>query len=405
MRSLGGTFCPVCSAVIRNVLAPFLPAESLTLTTPSITFTNIPEGLGGTGVTTWRAIVFEVVTCSTRTFRITAGPTGGFGTPLVTSDSVSEVDADPVAEARIWLSYTSTTAGDSSSGSVTVECDQTGQSWVIPIVANTVVRPKAAVALALDHSGSMSEDAGGGTTKVAKLREAANIFVAAMLDGDALGIARFDDTASVIMPVTNVGSPTIGAGRVAATAAVNGPLLDPDGGTSIGGGVQAAKGALDSAQALASPPYDVLGLVVLTDGVENTSPMIADVSASITANTFAVGLGRSENISVAALNALTLGHNGYLLVTGLLDPSQAARLNKYFLQILAGITNANVVLDPGGVVTPGAVHRIPFNVSEAEFGLDRSCTGLCQAHLAKAQPLLPRIYAYSCDRCGKVGNW
>jgi hypothetical protein len=156
---------------------------------------------------------------------------------------------------------------------------------------------------------------------------------------------------------------------------------------------------------LASPPYDVLGLVVLTDGVENTSPMIADVSASITANTFAVGLGRSENISVAALNALTLGHNGYLLVTGLLDPSQAARLNKYFLQILAGITNANVVLDPGGVVTPGAVHRIPFNVSEAEFGLDRSCTGLCQAHLAKAQPLLPRIYAYSCDRCGKVGNW
>ena len=370
MRSLGGNFCPVCTQVIRNVLTPFLPAESLVLVTPSIAFTNIPEGLGGVGVTTWRAIVFEVVTCGTRTFRITAGPTGGFGTPLGTVDSVSEVDADPVAEARIWLSYTSTTAGASAAGSVTVACDETGDSWVIPIVANTVARPKAAVALVLDHSGSMSEDAGGGTTKVAKLREAANIFVAAMLDGDAVGIARFDDTADVIMAVTNVGPPTIGAGRLAATAAINGPLLDPDGATSIGGGVLAGRGALNTAQASATPPYDVLALLALTDGVENTPPWIADVSSSINANTFAIGLGLPQNISVAALSALTSGHNGYLLVTGALGPDQAARLNKYFLQILAGITNANVVLDPGGVLTPGAIHRIPFSVSEAEMGLD-----------------------------------
>jgi hypothetical protein len=370
MRSLGGNFCPVCSQVIRNTLSPFLPAETITLTTSSIAFTNIPEGVGGTGVTTWRAVVFEVVTCGTRTFRITSGPTGGFGTPLGTVASVSEVDADPIAEARIWLSYTSTTAGATSSGSVTIRCDQTGQSWVIPIVANTVARPKAAIAFALDHSGSMSEDAGGGTTKVAKLREAANMFVAAMLDGDALGIARFDETAEVIHNVTNVGPPVIGAGRVAASAVINGPQLDPDGATSIGAGVQVAKGALDAAQASATPPYDVLGLLVLTDGVENTAPSIADVASSITANTFAIGLGRPENISVAALNALTLGHGGYLLVTGELDSSQAARLNKYFLQVLAGITNANVVLDPGGLVTPSSVVRVPFQVSEAEIGLD-----------------------------------
>jgi hypothetical protein len=53
-----------------------------------------------------------------------------------------------------------------------------------------------------------------------------------------------------------------------------------------------------------------------------------------------------------------------------LTPDQAARLDKYFLQILAGVTNANVVLDPHGNLTLGAVHRIPFTVSETDFGLD-----------------------------------
>ena len=88
MRALNNPFCAVCQAVITNTLAPFKPAESLTLTTPSIAFSNIPEGLGGIGVTTYRAIVFEVITCTTRTFR-TAGPTGGFGTPLGTVVAVT----------------------------------------------------------------------------------------------------------------------------------------------------------------------------------------------------------------------------------------------------------------------------------------------------------------------------
>jgi len=106
MRSLGNAFCAVCQQVIRNTLAPFLPAESIVLTTPSIAFTNIPEGVGGGGITTFRAVVFEVVTCGTRTFSIIAGPTGGFGTPLGTVVSVTEADAKPIAKARNRHSYT-----------------------------------------------------------------------------------------------------------------------------------------------------------------------------------------------------------------------------------------------------------------------------------------------------------
>ena len=370
MRALGNPFCLVCQQVIRDTLQPFLPAEMLTLTTPSITFSNIPEGLGGIGVTTYRAIVFEVVTCGTRTFRITAGPTGGFGTPLGTSVSVSANDEVPTEYARIWLSYTSTTPGASSNGTVTVQCDQTGQSWVINITANTVARPKSAVTFVLDHSGSMSEDAGDGTTKVGKLREAAGIFVNAMLDGDGLGIVRFDDTAQTLMPVTNVGPAVLGAGRIAALGHISGPELDPAGNTSIGAGVVAGKAALDAAQALGTPHYDVTAMLVLTDGEENTPPLLSAVGSSITANTFAIGLGQPENISTVALATLTQGHNGYLLITGTLTPDQSARLNKYFLQVLAGVTNAQIVIDPHGVLTPGAVHRIPFQVAEPEYGLD-----------------------------------
>jgi len=173
-----------------------------------------------------------------------------------------------------------------------------------------------------------------------------------------------------LMAVTNVGPAVLGAGRIAALGHISGAELDPAGSTSIGAGVVAGKAALDAAQALGTPHYDVTAMLVLTDGEENTAPLLSAVGGSITANTFVIGLGQPQNISTVALATLTQGHNGYLLITGTLTPDQSARLNKYFLQILAGVTNAQIVLDPHGVLTHGAVHRIPFQVAETEYGLD-----------------------------------
>jgi hypothetical protein len=371
MRKLADGFCPVCQNAIRDTLTPHLPDATPILQTPSIAFANIPEGVGGIGVTVFRAIVFELDSCmaATRHLHITAGPTGGFGTPLGTSADLSTAGGGAIGIARIWLSYTSTSAGATASGSVTVHCDETGQDWVIPIVANTVARPKSAIALVLDHSFSMSEDAGDGDNKVSKLRQAATIFVNAMLPGDGVSVTRFDDTSEILMNVTDVGPTTVGAGRLAAIGHL-GSEIDPDGNTSIGAGVVNGKATLDAAQVAAAPKYDNTAIVVLTDGVENTAPMLIDVRSSVTANTFAIGLGKPENISVAALSALTQAHNGYLLVTGTITPDQAARLNKYFLQILAGATNADIVLDPHGILVAGAEDRIPFWISEADIGID-----------------------------------
>ena len=365
-----GPFCPVCARVIRQVLQPYLPPESIAPATPSIAFGNVPEGLGGVGVTTFRAVVFEVNTCRRLTFRITSGPTGGFGAPPPNSIDVLAGPYTPANYARLWISYTSTTAGAMASGTVTVGCDQTAQTWTIPITAATVPRPRTEVVLVLDRSGSMQENAGDGTRKVDKLRESARIFVDAMLPGDGLGLVRFDNAAQRLMNVADVEELVTGAGRVAAQAQINGPGLDPAGATSIGAGVVEGRAALDDGAAAAVPPYDVRAMVVLSDGVENTPPRLSSVGSSISANTFAIGLGLPYNISVDALLALTQGHNGYLLVTGTLDASQRNRLTKYFLQILAGITNASVILDPHGELTAGTEHRIPFVVSEADMGLD-----------------------------------
>jgi len=109
---------------------------------------------------------------------------------------------------------------------------------------------------------------------------------------------------------------------------------------------------------------------VLTDGMENTAPFIADVAADINALTYSVGFGTPENISVAALQAISGNHGGYLLITGAISGDNRFLLQKYFLQILAGISNAEIVLDPQGYLTPGPGQVIPFPVTDADAGMD-----------------------------------
>jgi hypothetical protein len=378
MRHLSRPFCSVCVRKIRADLAPFVPPTTIALTTPSINFGDVPEGLGGVGVTTYRPAIFEVGGCGPVHLQIIAGPTGAFGTPLGTTVTVVPDEYGPLAHGRVWVSYTSTTAGSASNGTMTVRDNETGQTWTITISARTIARPKAAVALVLDRSGSMSEDSGDGTPKVDKLRQAVSTFTALMLPGDGLGIVRFDDTVQRLLDVTDVGptSPVAPAsGRDRAQQIVAGNDLDPAGDTSIGGGVNEGKATLDSAPAT-TPPWAVRAMLVVTDGKENTPPKLATIS-SITANTFAIGIGLPSNISTDALNALTLNHHGYLLVTGAITTEASFRLTKYFLQVLAGVSNAGIVVDPDGRLPFGAEHRIAFTICDADMGFDAIV--LCEA--------------------------
>ena len=141
----------------------------------------------------------------------------------------------------------------------------------------------------------MAEDRGDGETKHTSLQQAASIFVDVMLEGDGAGIVRFNQDAQPlqsVLPMGNGGLSDINRG--ATKDIINGPALNPGGQTSIGDGIFEGRGILNSTPT----PFDVKSLVVLTDGVENSTRMIADVAAEINEFTYAVGLGKPQNISV-----------------------------------------------------------------------------------------------------------
>jgi hypothetical protein len=80
-----------------------------------------------------------------------------------------------------------------------------------------------------------------------------------------------------------------------------------------------------------------------------------------------VGLGTADAIRPATLDALASNTGGYLLMTGAVTEDTAFQLAKYYLQILAGVTNNDIVLDPEGTVLQGQVVRIPFDVVEEDI--------------------------------------
>jgi Common central domain of tyrosinase/von Willebrand factor type A domain len=326
-----------------------------------IRFDDVP-----TGETAIRAAVFSIRACGEVTLRITAGPNAPFSVHLPVA-GVLDVPHHPQLEqiGRIWFRFTGGAPGAAVPPSdVTVHCDETGQDFVFHLVGSSIARPTVAVMMTLDQSGSMNDPAGidPTTKRIDVLHQAAASFVNLVQDNNGVGIVSFDQAAHPRLPVTQITGGVFDPGRAAAVAAVQ--AIAPAGSTSIGNGLQAARNALNAVTG-----YDQKALVVFTDGLENTPLWISDVSGSINDRTFAVGLGTAQQVSAGALTALANRTQGYLLLSGPLSPSvdDYFRLTKYFLQILAGVTNNDIVTDPSGYIEPGTRLRIPFELNEADI--------------------------------------
>jgi hypothetical protein len=311
-------------------------------------------------------VAFQIVGGPT----VTSGPAGTqFNTPLGLLFTSSA--ATNPRQVNVWITYRGTAAGDMATGTMTVRCLATGVDYVIPITANTVERPTVAVVMALDQSGSMDAASGiPGYKRIDVLHYSAPVFVDLMPEGNAVGVIRFDTDAYDAMPVTGP-LPVIGGldpMRIAARSAISGTLTNPAGMTAIGDAVEKAHNLLDPVTG-----YDVKATIVLTDGHETEPKYIADVADLINERVYAIGLGTAEQIKPSALTALTNGTGGYTLMTGEIGTSEYFRLSKYYLQILAGVTNADIVLDPEGSLLPGMKHRIPFNLNETDIYTDVIC--------------------------------
>ncbi len=350
-----------------DTLPTFPP--TVTLETPSINFNDIPGG-----ETAGRAIVFSAVSCHDVNLSVTSGPMvltgpGSFGTfpmPLGTAVTIHHVSSSTPPKGRIWISYKGTNPGEKATGTITVHCAETNTDFVVPIAANTIARKTVATMLILDQSGSMDWLAGidRTTKRIDVLHQAATQFVQLAQDssrvGDGVGMVSFDNNAYPGIGVTR----NMGSGFDLAPVINAIQSLHPAGATSIGNGVALGRSTLTPVTG-----YDEKALVVFTDGLENTSLYIADVMGSINDRTFAIGLGTVQQVSVGALTSLANNTGGRLLLSGRLSPSidDYFRLSKFFMQVLAGVKNTNIVTDPSGYISPGMKVRIPFVLNETDI--------------------------------------
>ena len=356
---------------VQHVEVARCDTPSINLLTPVLNFQDVPQGPMAAVREIALAIRFEVVSPSSAvTLKYAPGgaPSHPQLVPNNTSVTVGPTPTNTSVAARLWVIYRTANVGDVlPAQTLTVQDGSGTQSWIITVVGNTVGRKTAAAALVLDRSGSMTEDRGDGQSKHDSLQKAAGIFVQAMLEGDGVGVVRFNQDAQVLQDVKQLGDGGLSdTNRGDTLDIINGNGLDPDGYTSIGDGIFEGRGILTSTMT----PYDVKALVVLTDGVENRSRWIADVAADINEYTYAVGLGQPQNISVPALQTISGNNGGYLLITGAIGTDNRFLLSKYFLQILAGVSNAEIVLDPDGELIPGATQRIPFQLCEGDSAVD-----------------------------------
>lgn len=361
MRTTGTDFCVVCQQEIRDTLSAYaVPATSgaITLDTPSVTFVDIPEG-----TSTVRPVVFSVDTCLPVTFEVTASPGAPFSIayePVV----VSNPDSGSVRLARVWVRYECTSSSGSDFDSVTIRLVETGEDWNINLSGNCVPRETAAVQLVFDQSGSMLDMTSEGRLKKDVLKDSARIMADVAYEDTGLGANTYDESAHPLMDTQVAGALVGGAGRTALRNAINNYEPNPSGLTATGDGIEFAKNKLDLAIS-----YDNHAMIVLTDGKDTASKSVEEVSDGVINQTvFAIGLGTAEQINPVTLETLAGATGGYMLMTGLLTQDDGFLLEKFYLQILAGIANNDIILDPEGRLSLDApTVRIPFDVAETDI--------------------------------------
>ncbi|HUX53265.1 MAG TPA: C25 family cysteine peptidase [Williamwhitmania sp.] len=213
----------------------------------------------------------------------------------------------------------------------------------------------------LDHSGSMGGYTASTMTdkKIEILRDAANQFVDMMETNgnNQLGIVKFSTTATTPMNLQLLTAPV----KITAHTQIN--ALNPTATTSIGDGL--TKGVTQfTAHSVAGHRKVVL---LVTDGMQNTAPMIAAIQPDIIAKNITVyplalgyGTGVNEDLLIDLANAT----GGDYRIT-----DNALIFRKYFLEILASAVDWSVITDPIGNLANGATAEIPVTVTRDQNGV------------------------------------
>ncbi len=142
-------------------------------------------------------------------------------------------------------------------------------------------RPTLGMVFIIDHSGSMGETSGG-VQKLQLAKEAAARSVQLLFPTDRVGVIAFDDTASWVVPMTDLANPAAVASAIGS--------IQLGGGTDIFAGVQAMS------KVLPGDPAKVKHVILLTDGGADPTgipELVKKLNAEngITLSTVGVGQG------------------------------------------------------------------------------------------------------------------
>jgi hypothetical protein len=85
---------------------------------------------------------------------------------------------------------------------------------------------------------------------------------------------------------------------------------------------------------------------------------------------YAIGVADAANVQNDVLRALANNTGGFMLVTGEIPQDDEFLLEKFFIQVLAGVVNRSIVRDPEGIVIPGQIARVPFNLTRSDIEFD-----------------------------------
>ncbi|HEV2986022.1 MAG TPA: vWA domain-containing protein, partial [Vicinamibacterales bacterium] len=198
------------------------------------------------------------------------------------------------------------------------------------------------VMVVIDRSGSMSGPGGNGQTKLKEAQDAASLFVQLIRSGagDTVGMDSFSTSAtnppdSAPAAVTAMSKQNL-VGNAPYTGGVIGSI-GAGGNTSIGDGLKVGRSAFPAPHGGSQR-----AILLLTDGLQNTWPMIADVESQLGGvKLFIVGYGDDANLDGPLLTKLARDHGGLYV-----RADHGLALRKFFGLSFGNIFQSGALVDP-----------------------------------------------------------
>jgi hypothetical protein len=291
------------------------------------------------------------------------------------ADPQCSVNPEPTNPPRAGVLYYSCDSDNGSSGSSVLDmqgrivavndwafssCLNAGER-ATDILADIATAPAPPtdvdVVVVLDRSGSMSLPGMSGATKMREAQQATALFI---------DLLRTDRTHRVAL-VSFSTSPGVNSGLTQVTAAHKDVLIGPDphdsgvvgalsagGMTTIGGGLRVGKMQLSASSA------NTPAMLLMTDGLQNTPPMIAEVETELGGTRLSiVGFGTEASLDGPLLTRLARDHGGIYGRAG-----DGLKLKKFFVLSFGNIFHTASSMDPEYVLEAdaSAAEPIPFSV-------------------------------------------